>query len=61
MKAKYTYIADGTKANVADSAGNGFDYLGSMVYAVNNNVRTLESTNFGGGRINKTDNNMYDI
>jgi RHS repeat-associated protein len=32
-----------------------------MVYAVNNNVRTLESTNFGGGRINKTDNNMYDI
>jgi RHS repeat-associated protein len=26
-----------------------------------NNTLTLESTNFGGGRINKTDNNMYDI
>jgi RHS repeat-associated protein len=32
-----------------------------MVYVNDNNVRTLESTNFGGGRINKTDNNMYDI
>jgi hypothetical protein len=31
-----------------------------MVYTVNNNIRTFESTNFGGGRINKT-NNACDI
>jgi RHS repeat-associated protein len=40
--------------------GNGFDYLGSMVYTFNNNVRTFESTAFAGGRINKT-TNAYDI
>jgi RHS repeat-associated protein len=40
---------------------NGFDYLGSLVYKTNNNARTLESTSFGGGRINRTDNNSYDI
>jgi RHS repeat-associated protein len=56
----YTYIADGTKASTVDSAGKGFDYLGTFVYTNENNVRTLESTNFGGGRINKT-NNAYDI
>jgi hypothetical protein len=39
---------------------NGFDYLGSLVYVNGNNLRTLESTSFGGGRINKT-NNSYDI
>jgi RHS repeat-associated protein len=60
VKAAYTYIADGTKAGVKDSAGKGFDYLGTFVYANENNVRTFESTNFGGGRINKT-NNAYDI
>jgi RHS repeat-associated protein len=38
----------------------GFDYLGSLVYTNENNVRTLESTNFAGGRINKTTNG-YDI
>ncbi|MDR1552450.1 MAG: hypothetical protein LBS69_03170 [Prevotellaceae bacterium] len=39
---------------------NGFEYLGSLVYTRGNNTLTLESTNFGGGRINKT-NNAYDI
>jgi RHS repeat-associated protein len=39
---------------------NSFDYLGSFVYVNDNNVRTLESTSFAGGRINKT-NNTYDI
>ncbi|MDR2292457.1 MAG: DUF6443 domain-containing protein, partial [Prevotellaceae bacterium] len=38
----------------------GFDYLGSFVYARDNDTLTFESTNFGGGRINKT-NNAYDI
>jgi hypothetical protein len=36
---------------------NGFDYLGSLVYVKNNNIRTLESTSFAGGRINKTSTN----
>jgi RHS repeat-associated protein len=40
---------------------NGFDYFGSLVYTNNNGTRTLESTNFGGGRINRTGTNAYDI
>jgi hypothetical protein len=39
---------------------NGFDYLGSFVYVNDNNVRTLESASFGGGRINKASAG-YDI
>jgi RHS repeat-associated protein len=39
---------------------NGFDYLGSFVYARDNDTLTFESASFGGGRINKT-NNAYDI
>jgi RHS repeat-associated protein len=56
-----TYIADGTKASAVDSANKGFDYLGSFVYVNDNNARTFESTNFGGGRINRTGTNAYDI
>ncbi|MDR1347408.1 MAG: hypothetical protein LBJ63_03120, partial [Prevotellaceae bacterium] len=40
---------------------NGFDYSGSLVYTNNNGSRTLESIDFGGGRINKTGANAYDI
>ncbi|MDR2650857.1 MAG: hypothetical protein LBC68_00885 [Prevotellaceae bacterium] len=40
---------------------NNDNYLSSLVYKNNNNTRTLESTSFGGGRINKTGNNSYDI
>jgi RHS repeat-associated protein len=39
----------------------GFDYFGSLVYTNNNGIRTLESTSFGGGRINRTGTNAYDI
>jgi RHS repeat-associated protein len=71
VKATYKYLADGTKLSVtADSvisSGSissisvyGFDYLGSMVYSRENYSITLESTGFGDGRINKT-NNSYDI
>ncbi|MDR2650859.1 MAG: hypothetical protein LBC68_00895 [Prevotellaceae bacterium] len=60
MKATYTYIDDGTKASAVDSANKGFEYLGTLVYTNNNNTRTLESTSFGGGRINKA-SNTYDI
>jgi RHS repeat-associated protein len=40
---------------------NGFDYLGSVVYKRESNIVTgIESTSFGGGRINAT-TNTYDI
>jgi hypothetical protein len=39
VKVAYTYIADGTKAGAVDSAGKGFDYLGSLVYTNENNVK----------------------
>ncbi|MDR1199693.1 MAG: hypothetical protein LBK94_11910 [Prevotellaceae bacterium] len=61
MKAKYAYIADGTKASAVDSIGKGFDYFGSLIYTNNNDSRTLESTSFGGGRINRTGTNAYDV
>jgi RHS repeat-associated protein len=61
VKATYTYIADGTKASVIDSAGKGFIYIRTMVYTKEFLTKTLESTSFGGGRINKTGNNNYDI
>ncbi|MDR1553106.1 MAG: hypothetical protein LBS69_06560, partial [Prevotellaceae bacterium] len=61
LQSKYTYLADGVKSAVIGNDNKGFDYLGSLVYVNDNNVRTFESTNFGGGRINKTSNNMYDI
>ncbi|MDR1199206.1 MAG: DUF6443 domain-containing protein [Prevotellaceae bacterium] len=60
-KATFTYIADGTKASAIDSAGKGFIYLGTMVYAKELLTKTLESASFGGGRINRTGTNSYDI
>jgi len=60
LKATYTYLADGTKAGVTDDNDKGFVYLGSMVYNKNGNDIELESTNFGGGRINATNNN-YEV
>ena len=60
LKATYTYIADGTKAGVVDDSNNGFVYLGSMVYNKNGSDIELESTSFGGGRINATNSN-YEV
>lgn len=52
LLAQYTYLADGTKIGVRDGSGmNGLDYIGSLVYRVQNGVKTLESVAFGGGRI----------
>ena len=52
VKATYTWLADGTKAGVKDATGqNGFEYTGSLIYSLNNGVRTLEGASFGGGRI----------
>jgi RHS repeat-associated protein len=76
VKATYKYLADGTKlsaakdsivgistirdGNISNTVSFGFDYFGSMVYTRNVIDLTLESTSFGGGRINKT-TSAYDI
>ena len=36
VKAKYSYLVDGTKLRVLDNGGmNGYDYLGSLTYKKN--------------------------
>ncbi len=47
----YTYLADGTKVITQQpAAGEGYAYLGSAIYKLVNNVWTLESVPFTGGR-----------
>lgn len=47
----YTYLADGTKVITQQPAtGEGYAYLGSATYKLVNNVWTLESVPFTGGR-----------
>ena len=70
VKATYTYLADGTKLSTITTNVilipniimqiNGFMYFGSMVYKIEDNNFGLESTSFGGGRINATSND-YEI
>ena len=68
-QATYAYLADGTKLFALSTKVtfipfniqlNGFVYFGSLVYKVDNSGFDLESTSFGGGRINTT-NSGYDI
>ena len=52
IKAKYIYLAEGTKLRVRDNGDvNGFDYLGSLTYIKSNTGLQLESVNFGDGVI----------
>ena len=47
----YTYLADGTKVLAqAPGTSEGYAYLGTMVYKLNNGGWTLETTPFTGGR-----------
>ena len=47
----YTYLADGTKVLAqAPGTSEGYAYLGTMVYKLNNGSWTLETTPFTGGR-----------
>ena len=48
--ANYRYLCDGTKLSVADASGNGYEYLGSMIFRRSGTKLYLESTPFGGGR-----------
>ncbi len=60
--ARYSWLADGTKTGVKHLSGTpGFEYLGSLIYQRNSSGGlVLESTGFGGGRINKTSSN-YEV
>ncbi len=46
----YSYLPDGTKLSVLDSAGNGLLYLGSMIFAIKDGTVSLKSAGFSGGR-----------
>ncbi len=47
----YTYLADGTKVLAqAPRTSEGYAYLGTMVYKLNNGTWSLETTPFTGGR-----------
>ena len=50
LKAKYDYLADGTKLRVRNNGDvNGFDYLGSLTYRKSGAGLQLESASFGDG------------
>jgi RHS repeat-associated protein len=60
--ATYTWLADGTKVGVVDDDGHGLEYTGSLIYKRNGTSLELESTSFGGGRIEVsegTSGNIY--
>ena len=48
--ANYSYLADGTKTSATDCDGNGFLYLGSLIYRRDGNQTGLENVAFDGGR-----------
>ena len=60
MLADFRYLSDGTKIGVKDAAGNGYEYLGSLIYRRTPNGLEIESTDFAGGRILKT-SAKYDL
>ena len=62
VKAKYTYLSDGTKVAAYTSANAGRDYAGSFTYTRGSGgAKTLESVAFSGGRIRRTGTNTYDV
>ena len=50
-KATYGWFADGSKYSVQDAQGNGYHYIGSLIYSNTAGTTSLESTDFSGGRI----------
>ena len=51
-KATYSWFADGSKFSVLTPEGDGYSYIGSLIYASNGGTLQIESTAFAGGRIN---------
>ena len=54
LLAQYSYLSDGTKLAVRDKDGNGYTYMGSLIYQSNGGSLSLESAQFNGGSILKT-------
>ena len=50
-KATYQWLSDGTKLQVENSDGNGYIFLGSLVYNKTGSTYRLASTGFSGGRM----------
>ena len=57
----YTYLADGTKVSALDAEGNGYLYLGSLIYKKQGESLTLESAGFAGGRFVVRDGSIVPI
>ena len=52
VKATYGWFADGSKYSVQDAQGNGYCYIGSLIYSTTAGAAAvLESTDFSQGRI----------
>ena len=60
MKATYSYLADGTKVGVFNTANNtGYDYMGSLIYKRNGSTRTLDNVLFRDGLMIAQNNNTF--
>ena len=55
----YSFSADGTKVAVEDNSGNGYQYMGSLIYAKSGSTLTLESARFAHGYIAPQDGQVY--
>lgn len=51
LHASFRFLADGTKYQQTTPEGLGYCYIGSLVFALNKGVKTLESAEFPDGRI----------
>ena len=55
----YSFSADGTKVGVEDNGGNGYRYMGSLIYAKSGSALALESARFAHGYIAPLDGQVY--
>ena len=55
----YSFSADGTKVAVEDNSGNGYQYMGSLIYAKSGSTLMLESARFAHGYIAPQDGQVY--
>lgn len=53
-RVRYTWLFDGTKVRTRTTEGEGYTYLGSLIYGTTAAGTTLESTDFANGRIVRT-------
>ena len=63
VKARYTWLTDGSKLKVRDAGSNGFDYLGSLIYKSSSAGVRLETASFGEGviRASVSNSGQYEV